>query len=507
MKRALALLAFLAACTQDAPQDTAIRLRLSMSAGAPAPNKLTISIFDAHHAILQEAQVMPPGGTLTLPGDLVILVRDDAGSLRIVVSAWTSSLVGRGTALAQPVAKKETAVDMLILAPPGIDSDGDGVPDSIDNCPLVPNPDQADADGNGTGDACQAAPLPDGGAPACGDNHVDPGEDCDDGVAGNSDAPSSTATCTTHCKRRSPCGDLTAASAAAIDPDTGHCYITWDAVVQPWQTAQSDCQSRGGMLAVITSSGEESLVERITGSGTHWIGLWRVKPGDTMTWIDGEALGYMNFYAGEPDGNDQTCGDLDFGQPGWHDAHCGMAATGNLVSTPGSPFGYVCENSCGNGIVDPGETCDPPGADCTVACQRKAACTEANGQVAALTGNCFFPAGTAAAYDPIATAAQCPSGTHLAAPQTVDETQAAYNAVTGTGAAAWIGLRAPTTLGVFAWDVPGFNFVADRYHGFVGNDPNETATPQCVVVDPTTTLGWHDRACTNTYAALCERDH
>jgi hypothetical protein len=34
------------------------------------------------------------------------------------------------------------------------DTDGDGVPDCIDNCPTVPNPTQADADGDGIGDAC-----------------------------------------------------------------------------------------------------------------------------------------------------------------------------------------------------------------------------------------------------------------------------------------------------------------------------------------------------------------
>ena len=34
------------------------------------------------------------------------------------------------------------------------DSDGDGVPDSTDNCPSAWNPDQADSDDDGTGDAC-----------------------------------------------------------------------------------------------------------------------------------------------------------------------------------------------------------------------------------------------------------------------------------------------------------------------------------------------------------------
>lgn len=36
-----------------------------------------------------------------------------------------------------------------------VDADGDRVGDSLDNCPLVPNPDQADTDGDGRGDACE----------------------------------------------------------------------------------------------------------------------------------------------------------------------------------------------------------------------------------------------------------------------------------------------------------------------------------------------------------------
>ena len=38
------------------------------------------------------------------------------------------------------------------------DGDGDGVPDDVDNCVDVANPDQADSDGDELGDACDARP-------------------------------------------------------------------------------------------------------------------------------------------------------------------------------------------------------------------------------------------------------------------------------------------------------------------------------------------------------------
>jgi hypothetical protein len=40
-----------------------------------------------------------------------------------------------------------------------VDSDGDGIPDSRDNCPHVANPDQKDTDGDGVGDACDNCPT------------------------------------------------------------------------------------------------------------------------------------------------------------------------------------------------------------------------------------------------------------------------------------------------------------------------------------------------------------
>ena len=46
------------------------------------------------------------------------------------------------------------------VAPDLPDADGDGVGDTSDLCPTVPDPDQADTDGDGVGDRCACGPTP-----------------------------------------------------------------------------------------------------------------------------------------------------------------------------------------------------------------------------------------------------------------------------------------------------------------------------------------------------------
>ena len=69
----------------------------------------------------------------------------DTTALRFACVAALVLLIGASGALAQPCD----------------DMDGDLVCDWADNCPLVPNPDQADADGDGAGDACDECTDPD----------------------------------------------------------------------------------------------------------------------------------------------------------------------------------------------------------------------------------------------------------------------------------------------------------------------------------------------------------
>ena len=56
------------------------------------------------------------------------------------------------TAFAYP----SPVVDSLLVMVE-VDSDGDGIVDSLDNCPSIANPLQEDCDGNGVGDACELA--------------------------------------------------------------------------------------------------------------------------------------------------------------------------------------------------------------------------------------------------------------------------------------------------------------------------------------------------------------
>jgi len=72
---------------------------------------------------------------------------------------WTAPSTGTYSIKVSRVGNniKYGSYDLKITPPP--DTDGDGVIDANDNCPTVPNPDQADADGDGKGDACDNCPT------------------------------------------------------------------------------------------------------------------------------------------------------------------------------------------------------------------------------------------------------------------------------------------------------------------------------------------------------------
>jgi hypothetical protein len=85
---------------------------------------------------------------------VVIAGYDDAGGYWIVKNSWGSGWNGDGyfkVGYGECAVEQYAVYAYLVTA---TDSDSDGVADTVDNCPLVPNPAQTDTDGDGLGNAC-----------------------------------------------------------------------------------------------------------------------------------------------------------------------------------------------------------------------------------------------------------------------------------------------------------------------------------------------------------------
>jgi cysteine-rich repeat protein len=125
------------------------------------PRSITTVDQTAGSAVDPLADTQPNDQVLVSPGGRCFI-----GSVQLLVPG--SCVPGTpGTCPAGAVCQPEK----VVIATP--DSDADGIPDALDNCPFVANADQADADGDGVGDACDVV--------TCGDHLVGPLEECDDG--------------------------------------------------------------------------------------------------------------------------------------------------------------------------------------------------------------------------------------------------------------------------------------------------------------------------------------
>lgn len=528
MTARVATLAMLLAAFGCTGAPSSVRLQISSSPNFSA-DAISLTVFDRNGRVIDGTNL---GGSNKLPGDVLVLLASGAGEARALAVGYTSGTrVGIAVGRVPVVPGRESSLGLQLAAAGMPDSDADGVPDVIDNCPTTANPLQTSSDGDITGDDCRAAPSGDGGVvnggpgadlatggggnppgdggvvvpPGCGNGTLEAGEQCDNGN-GNSDDPASAATCTTMCKVRAPCGTISGASGAKIDAATGHCYVAWPGPIN-WASAQRDCQARGGGLAVITSAGENTLLQSLGGVSQMWIGLEVLHAAtDTFKWVDGETVSYTNFATGEPNNGANNGGRAEDCVArtvlGWADLPCGFPATGTLPSSPTFQLGFICENSCGNGVVDPGEECDG-GAACTATCRTRRACTEGAAYSSPINGHCYFAINNSVDY-PTALNSTCPAGTHLATLGDISETEAGQLAM-GAVTDAWIALRAGSTVGLFSWQAPSFEvFNSRRYHGFAGTEPNENSTPNCVRL--VANDSWKDRSCTDVYGTLCERD-
>ena len=148
---ALAVMALggLASCKSatDVPPAGAFVLKVSLAPGAQTPDELRASVYDDTGALWKDAR-FPASGPLTPQsaselGTLLIPPGSVAGDLRLDLRGLVAgALVEEGTLKLPHASFSGATVAVDLSAPPAPDGDGDGVPDAIDDCPTIADPQQ-----------------------------------------------------------------------------------------------------------------------------------------------------------------------------------------------------------------------------------------------------------------------------------------------------------------------------------------------------------------------------
>jgi hypothetical protein len=126
--KGLTLALLLAGCA-SAP--TSVLVRVSNGDTGPSPTSLQVDVFDASGRIADAALAAP-----SLPGTVIVRgLPDTAEELRVVVRG--GALLG-GERI-ETIAHQQVEVDVVLHASRP-DTDGDGVPDDLDDCPTLADP-------------------------------------------------------------------------------------------------------------------------------------------------------------------------------------------------------------------------------------------------------------------------------------------------------------------------------------------------------------------------------
>jgi hypothetical protein len=154
---------------------TSILLHIEAGEGLVAPEALELSVFaEAGVAVAGQrlpackADPSPCSGKVRLPDDAVLYPEEEQGVVRVLVRALSVSGTVTGEGTNSVVLRTDEQVEVTVVINIGRrpDSDGDGVPDAIDNCPHVSNPSQGPCSATDAGiDAASDGPLPDGQTP------------------------------------------------------------------------------------------------------------------------------------------------------------------------------------------------------------------------------------------------------------------------------------------------------------------------------------------------------
>ena len=125
-------------------------------------------------------------------------------------------------------------------------------------------------------------------------------EQCDDGDGDEFDG------CTSQCRATGPCDAMAfpGGDRFAIDPASGHCFVSYDDEFTAFPAARQACAAGGGRLATITSSAESQVALQARNPLQNpWIGATDAFQEGAFEWITGEPFAYTNFAPGEPEDN------------------------------------------------------------------------------------------------------------------------------------------------------------------------------------------------------------
>jgi len=217
------------------------------------------------------------------------------------------------------------------------------------------NPGESCDDGNIlSGDGCSSVCQSEG----CGNNQVDPGESCDDGNLVGGDG------CSAVCRLEEGCGD------GGLDPgescDDGN-LINGDG-------CDSNCTQTACGNSLVSSGEQCDDGNLVSGDGCSAVcafeqcGNGVLNPGESCDDGNINVSDSCDTQGQAPNTNGPCtltfCGD---GLP--QTVNNEQCDDGNNAAGDGCSVTCQLESICGNGVVNAGEQCDPPGFGCSVTCQ------------------------------------------------------------------------------------------------------------------------------------------
>ncbi len=268
-------LAFVAAAgchgKTEVPAQGAALLRVTLGTGSPMPDELRAFVYDDTGSLWNDVRFPSQGALVpesaTLLGTILIEAGSTAGDLRIDLRGLLAgALVDEGTVKIPAAEESGGTFDVTLGAALPADSDGDGVPDPVDDCPLVPDPGQAGCavDGGGTTDAAAGRDAAaDARHDAASDGRHDAAADARaDGAAvradASRDAPLANKGTGSGCGRAAECAsgfctDGVCCKTACTDPCnscvTGSCNAVKNGEDAPECIAPMTCDKKGKCVA------------------------------------------------------------------------------------------------------------------------------------------------------------------------------------------------------------------------------------------------------------------